>query len=195
CRLHCLPSSLGSRSRGTRLPLSSSFPHQLLSRAEGCSPCCLHGKMLRHSDWPNAIQETRGRGGDYVHFASSDPASKAKLLPWLLKSSDAPCSPCMEGYNGEREGSGCFQGDMAAWKHRRAKGARSLSDALVHCFSMHALTNHDHKCRRMLCPCLLEEVGTKNQSSGLFSHRHVFLFFKLIHLSNLRHTKSDQHRG
>lgn len=28
----------------------------------------------------------------------------------------------------------------------------------------------------------------------LFSHRHVFLFFKLIDLSKLRHTRSDQHR-
>jgi len=51
---------------------------------------------------------------------------------------------------------------------------------------MHALTNHGHQCRQMLCPCLLEEAGTTNQSGGLFSHRHVLLFFRLIHLSAVR---------
>lgn len=32
-------------------------------------------------------------------------------------------------------------------------------------FGMHALTIHGHGWRWMWCPCLLEEVGTKNQSS------------------------------
>lgn len=32
-------------------------------------------------------------------------------------------------------------------------------------FGMHALTVHGHGWRWMWCPCLLEEVGTKNQSS------------------------------
>lgn len=46
------------------IALFPSFPHPLLPRAEGCSPCCLHGKVFRQSDWPSVVQETWGRGGD-----------------------------------------------------------------------------------------------------------------------------------